>query len=446
LNSANIPLREDLEYLLAKSSGYIPKTTAKIKNILASLCKRKKEGIFTELLSLCDSIHEETNKFCVVVFDEFNNLETLGVKNIYNDWSKLLMLQKNTMYIVLSSFKFKTRCLLSKELSLLFGNFLVLEIDSFDSKTSARYLRASLGEYRMQKYQEDFIIHFTGGFPFYLEVITKALLQSPQVPLVDILEDVLFESSGILNQKFMNFLINFSRVQGGENYVHLLYLISSGQNKIKDIAHQLKITKKELDVRTNYLLGIDALARNGDFLKINDRIFGFWLKFVYREKMHSFTFDAKNQKTLFRKNIESLISDFLESANRPLIDRLRDLFNLFCDDSLQVEKKKLKLSHFREIKRVEFERKGIREGLVCRSQDSLWIVAIKNDLLTESDVIEFSQECKKYRYKLEKKIIVASSDIEDSSLLRALEEKILTWDLNKLNSILDLYSRPRVVA
>jgi len=37
-------------------------------------------------------------------------------------------------------------------------------------------------------------------------------------------------------------------------------------------------------------------------------------------------------------------------------------------------------------------------------------------------------------------------DIDTNTRLRALEEKIWAWDVNSLNQLLDLYSRPRVIA
>jgi hypothetical protein len=190
---------------------------------------------------------------------------------------------------------------------------------------------------------------------------------------------------------------------------------------------------------------LDTVTRSGDFLKINDRVFGFWLKFVYQQKLRSLTFDAKNQKEFFRNNIEGMIQEFVFSAQKPIIERMTDLLRLFEDDIVQIEKKRLKLSHFREIKPLEFSQGRLKEGLIGRSQESLWIIGFIHDALTEEDIAEFAKECKKYRHKLQKKIIIAFQDIEVNARLRALEEKILTWDLNNLNQVLDFFSKPRVI-
>jgi hypothetical protein len=445
LINSGIPLKEDIDFLVSKSEKFIPKTIEQIKQILNALQKRKINNILTDLFSLSETMYQETGKATVVILDEFHNLEGMGIKNLYRDWSKILMVQKNTMYIIISSLKFKSKIILSKNLSLLFGNFEVVNVEPFDIKTSEEFLEYKLGGLGLNVGFKNFIVHFTSGYPLYLKVIADSLLKSDQNHLADILENLLFDASGILNQRFSNYLKRFLDSNFSKDYIAILYLIASGRNKIKDITHILRKQKKEFIPRLNHLLELDTVTRNGDFLKINDRVFGFWLKFVYREKLHSLTFDAKNQKEKFRNNIEGMIQEFLQAAQKPIIERASELLRLFEDEIIQVGRKKIRLSHFREIKPLEFNNKNLRNGLICRSHDSIWIMAFKDNLLTEEDIMEFAKECKKYRHKLQRKIIVTLEDIETNARLRALEEKIWTWNLNNLNQILDLYSKPSVI-
>jgi len=445
LANSDIPLKEDIDYLVKKSERFIPRTTEKIKSILNALSKRKKNSIFNDLLSLCDTINQETGKFCVVILDEFHNLERLEDKNLYREWAKLLILQKTTMYIIVSSMKFKTKTILSKNLSLLFGNFEVVTVEPFDIKTTEKYLEQKLGNLNLNPSFRNFIIHFTGGFPLYLEVVADSLLESSEAHLADILEKLLFDASGILNQRFSNYIKRFLDSPHSNDYISILYLISSGRNKIKDIAHILRMQKKDLTSRINHLLELDTITRSADFLRVNDRVLGFWLKFVYQEKLNSLTFDAKNQKALFRDKIEDMIKEFISSAQKPLMERMTDLLRLFADEMMQWEKKKIRLNHFREIKHLEFGCRNLKEGLIGRSSDSLWIMAFKQEPLKEEDVIEFAKECKKYRHKLQRKIIITLADINTNVRLRAMEEKIWAWDINSLNQMFDLFSKPRVV-
>src|SRR3990167_7578756 len=83
LSNSGIPLKEDLDFLIDKSGRFAPKTAEKIRAILNAAAKRKQLNLFHELLCLCDAIYQETGKSCVVIFDEFQNLENIGFKNMY---------------------------------------------------------------------------------------------------------------------------------------------------------------------------------------------------------------------------------------------------------------------------------------------------------------------------------------------------------------------------
>jgi len=445
LAKSDYAIKEDLDFLMKKSERFIPKTVEKIRQILADTERRKRNNVFTELFSLCESIHQETGKYCLVILDEFHNLEEMGSKSLYREWSKLLLSQKSTMYVIISSMKFKARTILSKNLSLLFGNFEVINVEPFDIKTSEEYLDKKLQSSGLESAFKDFLVHFTGGFPFYLEVVSESLLKHSQNKLAEILENLLFDSSGILNQRFSNYLKRFQGASHSNDYISILHLVASGRNKVKDIAHMLKKQMSELNLRINKLLELDTLARTGDFLKINDRVFGFWLKFVYQERLHSLTFDAKNQKERFRRKLEEMMDEFYRSAQRPVIDRTTEILRLFENEVIQVEKKKIRLSHFREIKPLEFRNRRLKAGIIGRSSESLWIMGFKDEQLNEEDIAEFARECRKYRHKLQRKIIVTLKDIDANTRLRAMEEKIWTWDVNSLNQMMDLYSKPWVV-
>ena len=440
LINSGFPLKEDVDYLVDKASPYIPKTTEKIKKILASCGKRKKDNTsFAELFNLPELVYLETGKHCVVILDEFCGLEKLGFKNLYKEWSKLLLLQKHTMFILISSLKFKAKAILSKNLSLLFGNFEIIEVAPFDIKASEQFIEHKLKGVNFDNSLKEFVVNFTGGYPLYLEVISDAVLNSSGQSLSQVMEGMLFSASGILNQRFSNYIKRFQDTANTNDYIYILYLIASGRNKIKDIAHLLHKNKKILLSRLEHLLEVDAITRNGDFLKINDRVFSFWLKSVYQEPIHP-------QKRKFDGCVADSISDFSLSSRKTVSERMLELLRMFEDEIIQVEKKKVRLNHFREIKPLEFAGKNLKEGLIGRSSDSLWIVAIKADMLTEEDIAEFAGECKKFSSKLQRKIIITLGDIDINTRLRALEEKIWTWDITKINQILDLYSKPWVIA
>lgn len=445
LKNSGMPLKEDLDFLIRKASGYMPETSGRIREIMASLGKRQRNHVFSDLLSLCETMYQETGKSCVLIFDEFHNLEHTGVRNIYAEWSKVLLVQKNTMYIIISSARHRAAAVLSKNLSLLFGNFEVLNIEPFDINTSEGYLGEVFSGTDLSPALKNFLVHFTGGHPFYLEVISKALLKANTPKLIDALADLLFCSSGILNQRFQGYIKRLlDSAAHSQDCISVLHLISQGNNRIKEIAHILRRSQKELAPVISHLLELDAASRSGDFLKINDRVFGFWLRFVYQERMRSLNLDNTGTEAVFRQNMEGMFQEFILSSNKPVPERMMELCRLFDDETMQLEKKRLRLNHFREIKPLEF-RSRINSGIICRSSDSLWIMGFKDEPLTDEDIAGFAKECRKYRHKMQRKIIVGLRGSDPNARLRAMEEKVWMWDLNNLNQMLDLFSRPRLV-
>lgn len=445
LNSGR-KLEERLDFLIAESEKYIPKTTDRIKLILSSLDK-KKSHLFSDLLLLCDIIKQETGKSSVIIFDEFHNFESVaGGKNLFSEWAKALTTQKSALYIIVSSKRFRARAILSKSLSLLFGNFQIIEVEPFDIKVSEEYLEQRLTGLNINTGIKNFIVNFTGGFPYYLDVISSSVLKTDPADLTDILENLLFVPLGILNQRFFTGISHLlEHFKGDSEYAAILHTLACGHNRIRELAHILRIPKKNLEIKINRLIELDAISRSADYLKISDRVFGFWLRFVYQEKLNSLTFNAQRQRILFRENIRAMIQDFTNYAKRPVIERISELLHLFENDTIQIERKKIRLNHFREIKPLEFKRPGMKNGLIGRCDESLWIMALKSDSLNEEDIVEFSRECKKYRHKAPRKIIVALQDIDANARLKAMDEKIWTWDINNINYIFDLFFRPRLI-
>ena len=442
----NQGLKRELDYLLEKSSGYLPRTVEKARQVLADAGKKKKEHLFTDLLSLTESVYGESGKFCVVICDEFHMLERLGIKKMYKEWSQLLMLQKHTLYIIASSAVYKARVILSRDLSLLFGNFEVVTLEPFDSVAACQFLDARLGS-AVDQGSKNFIAHFTGGNPFYLQVLCDGVSAAGQnAGLIQILESLLFDTTGILHQRFSNYLKKYEDMANGQDYAAILHHVSSGNNKIKDIAHSMRRVKSDIAARASYLIETDALRKSGDFLLVSDRVFGFWLKFVYQEKMNSVTCDSESQKAVFKKRLETMFQEFAVYSGKPVAQRIAELFRLFSDERVQMERKSLKLSRFREVKHLEFGSSRLRDGLLCRSNDCIWVLVMGSEGVTEEDISEFSRECRKYRNKLQRKILVTTGDLDHNSHLKAMDEKIITWDLNRVNQLLDLFSKPRIIS
>jgi len=456
LKKDQAPIKEDLDFLIESSNKYIPKTTAKLLQIKLLLEKgRRNSNIFSETLGLFETLHQETGKLSLVIFDEFQLLEEFGIKDIFRELGKKIMIQKKSMYLFSSSAKYKAKKILSKELALLFGNFEMIEVGALNLNTCHEFIQEKIQGINMPSSITDFIINFTGGCPFYLDLICLKARQETnsrhqdlisQVTIIKVLEDLLFDAYGELNQRYSRLLSNLVIENNNDTeLISILECLSNNCNKLKEICQYLHKKESNLQRKINRLIELEIVDKNGIFYQINDRVFNFWLKFVYQLKQEALDYNLWLQINSFRKQIEGLINDFILISKKDIVERVEELFNLFKDDSVLLERYRLKLNRFCEIKPLRFECNHIKKGIAGLTKNSLWLAAVIEDRITENDIAEFANECKKYRHKLQKKIIIAFEEIDINAYLLAKENHILTWNIENLNSLLDLYGKPRIV-
>ncbi len=448
LKDYNLRLREELDYLIEKSTKFFPKISLKVKEILVASEKKKNLEAFLSLLSLSKLIKEEANKLFLIVLDEFVLFEDFDIKNLFKEWAKIIITEKNTMYILVSSSKTKAKSILSSELSLLFGNFEIIEILPFGQNLSYEFIEKMIFPLELDRRILEYLINFTGGIPFYLELICRDFLNKArrqnqreisQDLFLEVLADLLFDQKGILNQRFLGILKSLN-----QEPLSLLVSIASGHNRIKDIASHLHLHKKNVSLKLNKLQEKDLVERSGDFYKICDRVFSFWLRFVYLIRSGPLELDESRIRDEFRRRVSDSIAEFINTNKKERLLQIIELFSQFCDDKISIEKKRLKLDRFREIKPLRLC--GEKEGILGRTRENLWIAMLKEDLVTEDDISKFVHECKKFRSeRLQKKLIITFSEMDINAKLLSKEQKIETWDTQILNLISDLYNRPRII-
>lgn len=446
--------RETLENLIKRSKEQLPVTYPLLESFLAKLEKEKPELLFKELFSLSESFCAETKKRCIIIFDEFQNLMEFGIKNIGQELGKKIMFQKNALFIFSSSLRTEAKKILSNDLALLFGNFETVELQMFEPTACELLIKEKFGEIPVLKEFIDFLIHFTGGHPFYLKTICdEAAAQCKAAGrsslerdiLVSTLERLLFRDWGIFNLKFITSLSLLTLSRNKNDFIYILDAIALGKNRLKDLSLHLRRQRKEVTQKLNRLVELGIISKNGSFYVLTDRLMSFWLKFVHYEKLNALSPDYSEQASYFRSKIIAEIEEFINISKKDIADRMLDLFNLFEGDSVLLEKKRLQLSTFKELKLMRFENADLKVGIFGRSQDSLWLAAIKEDGIREHDVTEFIQLAKKYKHKMIKKIIIGLGAIDRNAKLLAKESRIMTWDTANLNSLFDLYGKPRII-
>jgi len=441
--------KKDLHELIKLSEGLIPHTVSGIKKVRQEVARKNYNDAYKKLLNLTSILKEETGKSCVVILDEFHNLEFLKVKKAYLHFGKIIMIQKDTMYIVSSSQKNTIKKILAEKLDLLYGNFEVVEVSGFDNKTAKAFLSEKLQNVILPGVYADYLIDFTDGNPFYLDVISKKLLEIANFrKLVSIDEDALIEAlaslvhntNGTVNQYFTNNIMSLLEKDLRTDYLDLLIAIAAGCNKTGDMARWCgKKSPRGLSDKIGRLIELGMVYRNGIFYEVHDKVFKFWLKAVYHKKKSVLIDDVVNRMNDFKKVVAADVDEYASESKKSVQERIVELFSFWGGELVEIEKKTRRLPRFA---RIDVQTYGRSEGILgYQKPDRYWVCEIMKDKIEETDVSDFIERRYPGRDKIGRKIVIALDGIERNALLLAKEKNIWVWDLTSINSLLRLYKK-----
>ncbi len=450
LISEHVKMEDNLDFLLNKSKPKIPKTVRAITQI-NKLIKESapKDEIFSQILDLPQFLYDETKKPILLIFDEFQNLENFELKQPYLELSNKIMVQKNTMYIMVSSATHQAHNILNKKLSLLFGNFEIINMQPFNAKTAGEFISKRLGTVKIGTELKNFLIYLTGGYPFYLYIITeqiKSLCHEGNTDTVteDIvilaLGETLHKNHGILNQYFNNKYHGLLNTNHNNLYPSILLALASGIKKPSQIGKHINRKTSEINRHINKLIQMDVTTKKGVFNCISDPLLVHWLKLVLCPQQNSFNMDINNAFSEFESGIKKLMLEFSRESQKKFSVRLKELFEKFENDIVELDNKRFMLTHFDEI--VIKENNGL-STVNARRLKKIWFCAIEENYIDEAKIGTYLEHAKKK--DCVKKILIALDGIDPTARLKALEAKVWIWDQDTVNDLFSLFKKPRII-
>lgn len=443
----------DLESLLDKAQDLLPKTYSAIKDINSCVDKGEFDEAYFNLLSITSILKEEIKRSCVVILDEFDNLEHIGVKNPFLNFGKVIMIQKDTMYIVSSSRNQVFKKILSEKLSLLFGNFEIVKVSGFDTEGAKKYIETQASGFEIDSSLKRFFIAFTDGNPFYLNHILK---RSKEVAtdrmtnfiggdiVVQAIIDLVYNANGIIHQYLLNFILDLIDTKYKERYLSIMVSIAAGKNKLSDISKNIKSKQADVSKDLMELSQLGFIQKSGVFYKIDDPVLAFWLKNVYQRRRGILVDGIFNRNDIFESEMKEYISGFLSESKNNTTDRIAQLLNAFSNELVQIEARHIKLPHFTKVEIKEAA--GQKQYIAATFRGSSWLVQAYEEPVRENDIIDYIKNIKSSEYKIANKIIIPLKGMDENTRLLAKELKISIWDPATLNGLLGFYGKSRMVS
>ena len=444
---------KDLAFLTEASQELIPHTVYAVKEVRSLILKRRYNDAYRKLLNLTSILKEETGKSCIVILDEFHNLEKFRVKRPYLHFGKIMMIQKNTMYIVSSSQKNAIKKILSEKLALLFGNFEVVEISGFDARTSRAFLAEKFQTLAVPAIYTDYLIDFTDGNPFYLDVISRKITELANMQritsideaiVIDAFTELLHSTSGTINQYFMNTIMNLLEKGIRDECVDILVALSCGRNRLAEVASWFnKKAPSGYASKISRLIEADLVYKNGVFYEIQDKVFEFWLRNVSHKKKAYLVDNPDERREDFRSAVRQDIACFLEENKRDPGERIKELFSLFGGETVEIGKKKRRLPRFIKIEVTKYPER--EDMLNYQKPDRYWMCEIRRKKIDEPSMADFISRYPSAKENITKRVCVALGGIDPNALLLAKEKKVWVWGLDSVNQMMRLYRRHNLV-
>jgi hypothetical protein len=406
--------RDDLFIAGAKR---FPKTMEIVKKIEGSIKGGAVNTAYGDLLDTTALLREESGKPCMVVLDEFQNISVLGIDNPFSTLAKKIMVQKDTFYLLISSAPVRARALFSLELSLLFGNFEIIDVQPFDCATSYSFLTKRLSGLERGKTSVDDTL------------------------VADAVSGAVFEPRGEICQHFLSLTQPMLGMEAGDASACLSIIssICNGESKMSDLPRLLNRPVKELKAPVRRLIELGIAVKNGPFLKVPSRLFRLYLKFTYQAQQGMLSSEPQVKAETLRMELKHDFENFLREGKRDWRERLESFLKAFRNDRVEIEGKGCQMHHFHE---VECRKVGEGYRFLARGSKSVWVIEAFTAPATENSVEEFIQRNKKSKQRFQKRILIPLEGIEMNAGLLAKQENIWVWEKPVLDSVLEMYSIP----
>ncbi|MFH0984229.1 MAG: ATP-binding protein [Candidatus Omnitrophota bacterium] len=447
----NIP--KTLSGLLREAESIIPKTVTAVKHFQRLLRQDKNSLAVKELLMLSGTLARETGKKVVLMVDEFQALEKLPVSDPFLLLGRQMMIDKEVLYVVTSSAIDHAREIFREKLSLLFGNFEVLELAPFGYMEMEQYLAMRMPAHRWSPELKRFLFHMTDGEPIYLDLLLQRLEQAdirefPQdvssSVLIDAFCQELFDRRGriaLICESRLEQCAHLTKYRG--SYIRAVLALSQGRHKVIPIAAFIQETVTETQKVLKRLVEDGLVAKNGVLYHIPDHLFRFWLREVFQKRHDLFL----PEERMLRKHLFDELGRVLDLCARMTEEdvglRMEALLKEFRNDGVELCEEKMVCPQFSEVVLLKHLPHAVLSFL-GRGLKGRWIFYLSLDWIGESEIERVVADAKRLQ-KIQRKVLIVLGGIDQNAKLIAQEAKMQIWDLRTLNGLLDLYDFPKII-
>lgn len=418
----------DIDGLAALCTGRIQKTVEGALRVRELVKRGRIKDAIDWLFELPAILRSETDKPVVVVVDEFQHLASFGIDDPFSILGRKLMMQKETMYVLISSEMEEAKKTLDEKLSLLFGKLELINIEALDAAMSRQFLEWKMPQKHLPNDLAEFTVSFSCGDVLYLDLIASSLnrISAERVTeshLKDALYGLIGHPNGYLNKIFETKL-------GPETKSAIARLIELSLNRN---------SSKQMNPQLKQLISRGLVEDHGAFLRIPDLPFRVWLRSVYARREEDFSLNEGYAEEAFLSDITSLLEENRGRAVSDLGKRLLAAMRSFKGERLVLNGKEILLPHSQEI-RMRHINDYETLFLLSGKGKQLWAFYLTERPASETEVENFLKIVKSNKPIPSKKVFISANGITTDGAILAKEAKLYLWDRAWLDIIFEFFS------
>ena len=449
--SVDAPPDVPFEALLQHAAAAMPRTTSAIAQLDRYATGHLQAEAFVHALDLIPLVHQELNRPCVLVLDEFLHLEDLGLSHAFHELGKRVMTWPFTLFLVTSSSTFRARQILRERLQLLFGQFELVSLGAIETPAAMAWMQQELpGAERLASVMR-FLHHWIGISPWYLGVfltrmkelaLLKHARQLSEAILFDAAWDVLGSRDGVLHQWCTAQVERVVQQRHGPLAREALRHLASGARTTQAIAQRCG-TRRNLSLVLQALVEHDLIQRKGACWVIPDQLFACWLAAGVGFSQARGMRDRQVAAQRFEHLLTAIWTQWLESTAQPLAERISRLLSQFRNETVSLDHKTGRLPSFQTL---HAQQPAGRDAtyLVADGDERRWCCLVHEGKLEEAEIAAFEEFCRRQSPKPSRKVVVANEGLELNATLLAKQANMWVWEPDDTNLLLLLYGQPPV--
>ncbi len=455
--SRNQPVHEDLKILCAACQPSIPQTVGLIEAVGGLMQDNKYLEAYHALLSVPEIFAHESGVALALILDEFQSMEQWDIPEVFSHLGKRIMTQKNVLYIASSSYPVYAQSILTEKLSLLFGNFEVIPVNSFDFSNSVQFLDVNLSSIKTGLHLKNFLADFTGGHPLYINILSQELIalagvhrqEEAYAPLVvQAIENCVFNPWGVLSRHFELVVHTLNRGKSSQGVVSSVLIgLAQGNHKISELVAVTQLKQAQVQQRLNILMEAAIVEKNGSYYHLQDKLFKYWIQYVFERRMKAVDLEPGRQRKVFKEELTKAVAEFQSVARKDLTSRVSELMHKFDNEAFELNGRRYKLSMFSDVTPVKLRlgAGSFGDALMAQGQEGSWLIVLKKDPVLEGDMNALVSAIKDLPQKPSRCVVVSLSGLDETAKIRALQEKFWIWNEEDINALMHLYDEPYLI-